>query len=371
MAAVEAEADERGPGARTGLDRRGGVRPVVAEHISGALDAAIHGEPAQLAGQVIVERAVHVGHRDGHPVFDGVLTRGAHRVVDRDELGDIGGQAVAGAVAHLLGDGHHDHGAVREHQLGLGEILGQRQSDCDPRLSVEVPGDHIPVGGELGAGDQRDEVTDLQSDLDEVLPRGHLAVDADLDVVPIGGLGVDLVAERVPARLQRQDRPGDELLGVVAEDPDPGAGGEPGRERTDRNHLEAAVVLEVAHHAADGVGVHDQRPLGGRRLPGELRGQRPAAGQRERDAEVVEDVADELHHRVRSPGRARCLQQSEQRVDHPRAVRLGHRRGLAQRFLLRNLSEPSSTYRVAGRRATGVGETKAARPGCLARASSK
>ena len=107
-----------------------------------------------------------------------------------------------------------------------------------------------------------DEVTDLQAETDQVLPRGHLAVDADLDVLPVRGLGVDLVTEGVPAGLERHHRAGDEFVGVVGEDPHAGAGGEPGREGADRNQLETAVVLEPAHHAADGVGVNHQRTVG-------------------------------------------------------------------------------------------------------------
>ena len=98
----------------------------------------------------------------------------------------------------------------------------------------------------------------VEAERDQVFPRRHLAVDADLDVLPVGGLGVDLVTEGVTAGLERHHRAGDECVGVVAEDAYPGARREPGREGSDRNQLEAAVVLEPAHHAADGVGVNHQ-----------------------------------------------------------------------------------------------------------------
>ena len=145
-------------------------------------------------------------------------------------------------------------------------------------------------------------------------------------MLPVGGLGVDLVAEGVTAGLERHYRAGDELVGVVAEDPHASAGREPSREGTDRDQLETAVVLQSAHHAADGVRVHHHGAVGGSRLTRQFGGQRAAAGQRERHAEVVEDVADQLHHGVRAPRRAWGLQQREQRVDHPRAVGLGHGR---------------------------------------------
>ncbi len=264
---------------------------------------------------------------------------------------------MTGAVTDLLGDGDHDRGAMRQHHLVLGEVLGQGERDRHARLAVQMPGDHEAVGGQLGAGDQGDEITDLQTEADQVVPARHLAVDANLDVLPARGLGVDLVAERVAAGLERQDRAGDELLGIVDEDAHPCTRGESGREGADRNEFQPAVVLEPADHAADGVGVHHQRAVGGRRLPRQLGGQRPAPGQRERHAEVVEDVADHLHHRVRAPRRARGLQQRQQRVHHPRAVGLGHGRGLAH-LVSFPVWESRSTYRVPD--ASGPG------PGCSA-----
>ena len=225
--------------------------------------------------------------------------------------------------------------------------MASASATATARLPVEVTGNDEAVGGELGAGDQRDEVTDLQAEVDQVLPRGHLAVDADLDVLPVRGLGVDLVAESVPTGLERQDGAGDEFVGVVDEDPHAGARGEPGREGADRNQLETAVVLEPANHAADGVRVNHQCPVSGRRLTREFGGQRSPTGQRERHAEVIEHVADQLHHRVRAPRRAWSLQQREQRVDHPRAVGLSHGRGLAHGVSLRGRPESRSTYRAS------------------------
>ena len=52
VAAVEPEPDERGSRLRARLDRRGGVRPVVAEDVSCVGDLALVGQPTQLAGEV-------------------------------------------------------------------------------------------------------------------------------------------------------------------------------------------------------------------------------------------------------------------------------------------------------------------------------
>ena len=101
-----------------------------------------------------------------------MLTRGAHRIVHRDKLGDIGRQAVARSVADFLSDGDHDRGAMRQHEFLFGEVPGQCERNGDTRLPVEMTRDDEAVRGELGAGDQPDEVThgeaeSTKSSLDE------------------------------------------------------------------------------------------------------------------------------------------------------------------------------------------------------------
>ena len=138
VATVEPERHQRRAGIRARLDRRGGIRAVVAEDVADVRDALLDGEPAQVAGEVVVERSMQVGHRDGDSVLDGALPRCTHGIVDRDQFGDIRRQAVTGAMADLLGDGHHDGGPVRQHDLVRHHVAGQRERDRDPGFAVEV-----------------------------------------------------------------------------------------------------------------------------------------------------------------------------------------------------------------------------------------
>src|ERR1700761_5072557 len=58
----------------------------------------------------------------------------------------------------------------RQPHLVLGEVLGQGECDCHARLPVEVTRDDEAVSGELGTGDQPDEVADIEAELNQVLP---------------------------------------------------------------------------------------------------------------------------------------------------------------------------------------------------------
>ncbi len=152
---------------------------------------------------------------------------------------------------------------------------------------------------------------------------------------------VDLLVPAVAGGLQGQDLAVVDGLQVVGEDPDGGAFGEPCRVRADRLQFESAVVLQPAHHGADGVGVHDDRPPGiGVGRSAQVRHDRAAPRHDERHAQPIQSLADVLLHMVGPPRRAGNVQEFQQHtaqepeVDlqgaHSRngSVRRGGRRGL-------------------------------------------
>ena len=79
---VEPERHERGTRTGSGLQRSGDIGAVVGEDVAGHVETVTLPEPDELAGQVVVEGAVHVLERDRHPALERVLVRGAHGVVD-------------------------------------------------------------------------------------------------------------------------------------------------------------------------------------------------------------------------------------------------------------------------------------------------
>ena len=133
----------------------------------------------------------------------------------------------------------------------------------------------------------------------------------------------------MPAGLQRQNRSGDELGRLVAQDSHPRTRSEPRGERAHRDQLQPPVVFESTDHGADRVGVNHDRAVDRGRLPRQLRDQGTPPRQCERNAQIVEHLADELHHRIGASRGARCLQQRQQGVDHPGAFGVRHRGRLA------------------------------------------
>src|SRR3546814_19531431 len=69
-----------------GLQRRGGIRAVIAENVAAVLDFVFAAQLQQAAGQVAVERPARILHRDGDAVFAGILARRDGAVVDRHQL---------------------------------------------------------------------------------------------------------------------------------------------------------------------------------------------------------------------------------------------------------------------------------------------
>ena len=98
MGAVDADAHQGGPGRRAGLERRGRVGAVVVEHVAAVGDVVLAAEVEEAAGQVVVERAVRVLHRDRHRVLARGAGPGPRRRCRRDELGDVAVEAVRGPM---------------------------------------------------------------------------------------------------------------------------------------------------------------------------------------------------------------------------------------------------------------------------------
>ena len=218
----------------------------------------------------------------------------------------------------------------------------------DPRLAVEVAGVDVPAVGHDRQRVEGDEVADLDAERAQVVGVGAALVDPHLDVLPAHGLGVDLVAVGVAAGHQRQDRAGVGAVGVVGEDRDPAALGEAGAVRADRHDREPTVVLEVADHAPDRVGVGHDRPGAARQRPGRRGQQRAPPGERQLDGQVDQHVAEQLHDRVGAARRAGGAQQLQEEVERPLHVDLGQTRH-GRRYRAR----PRDGHTAAGRRSDG------------------
>ena len=183
-----------------------------------------------------------------------------------------------------------------------------------------------PLSVTIGSGVEGDEVADVDAEGGQVGGVAAGLVDPHLDVLPARGLQVDLVAVGVAAGHQRQHRAGVGAVGVVGQDRHPAALGEARAVRADGHDGEPPVGLEVADHAADGVGVGHHGP-GALALAGQAGEQRAPPGDRQLDRQVGQLVAEQLHDRVGAPGRARGAQQAKEEVEHPGHVDLGERHG--------------------------------------------
>jgi len=297
-----------------------------------SLDIVLAGQGVHTSGQVIVERADTVGHRHRHGRLTGLLTGGDDGGVDRNHLGDVRVEAVAGAVSDLLGAGHQQLGAYRQLAAGLLEGLQRGQGCRHAGLVVQVPGADESVVGDQRMRQRGDEVADVQTEVAQILDSRDVLVEADLDVLPGDALRVDLFVPSVPGCLQRQDLSGVDGFQVIGEHPHRGTLGEPRRMVSDRFEFEAAIALEVADHRADGVGVHDDCPagLGGGR-PAQLGHDRSAPGDHEGHTEAVQPFADVLLYVVGPPGRAGDIEQFQQHLAQEAEVDIqgGHPRTVA------------------------------------------
>jgi hypothetical protein len=234
-------------------------------------------------------------------------------------------------MSDLLGTGHQELGVDRQLHIGLLQRLERRESCRHTGFVVQMPGAYEPAVGDQRMRQWDDEVADVQAQGPEVLDAGYVFVKAHFDVVPGDALGVDLLVPAVPGGLQRQDLSVVDGLQVIGEHPHGRAFGEPRRMGADRFQFQAAVALQIADHGADRVGVHDDRPAGlGVGRPAQVRHDRAAPRDDERDAQQVQSLADVLLDMVgptRGAGNVEQFQQhpaQEVEVDLQAGLRVGH-----------------------------------------------
>src|SRR5699024_10523194 len=121
MTGLDPEAEQRGAGLQTGLDRGRGVGAVVPVDVAPVGEVVGLAEADQPTGQVVVERPGAVQHGDVDHVFTRLLALTDHPVVHGDELGHAVVQPVGGAHADFFPDGHEQVRANRE----VGLVLDQ------------------------------------------------------------------------------------------------------------------------------------------------------------------------------------------------------------------------------------------------------
>jgi hypothetical protein len=146
-----------------------------------------------------------VGHRERHAEFGRVLPRRGGAVVDRDQRGDVGQQDRGGAVADLLGDGEQPEdvdGRVRPLSTSA---FSAASITATPALLSRWRETMKPLSRNSGCGSMATmSPTSIPSGAGRPQVEGE-GVDAQLDMVPADGLGVDLVVVGVARGLERQD----------------------------------------------------------------------------------------------------------------------------------------------------------------------
>jgi len=309
---VGAEAEQRGADVVARLHRGRRVGAVVLEDVAPQGNAVRLREPDQLVRQVIVERARHVLHAHRRRMLRGVLPRRGDRDVQAHQLGHLAVQRGRGARADLLGQGQQRMDVDRQRQAVVAHRLARGQQRRHRRLVVEVARVDVAAGLDLRLGIDRDPVADVDAGGLQPGAIVHRRVDPDLDVVPAHRLGVDLVAEGMARALQRQT--GAAQPAGVGEDRQPRALGETRRPVADRHDRQAAVVLERAHHRAEGVEVGDDRARRPFLAAGQGGADRAAAREHIGNPERFEAPGGVTHRCVGQADRAGNRQQLQQHL---------------------------------------------------------
>ncbi len=299
----------------------------MAEGVADMRDAVLFAKGQQVAGHGGVEGTLAVTHGNGRGIIARGLVGRGDGVVDRHQFLDFGAKAVGAADADLLGDGEHHLARDVRNAPAVDDGLERGEDHGAAGLVVEMAGDdEAPYP--LGLRVHRDHVTDVEAGSDEVLAAVQFGIDADFQVVPVGGLSVDIGVESMARGLERQD--GAARGGGVGEDGDPCALGEASGPGAGVAQRQAAVVLELGDHGAERIEMGRHRAP--RRSLAELDIKDAAPGVAGLQPQLAQPAIDERDGTIGHADRAGREQQFHQaivqvvEVDHAvrrRLVRMG------------------------------------------------
>ena len=211
----------------------------------------------QLAHDLVGVRPAGVLRADGHLPL-GTLQAVAHAAhVDGDGLGHARRDGRRTAMADLLIDRDMDVDAAGRRQIFVAQEFGEAQQDADGQLVVQEAALDVALLRHAGARLEADEIARRDAELFDVVGAVDALVEHELNRVPLalGGRIIGVDVQRGVAKLHRAFVDAVELrhdaavfpLGVVSV------------HAADIDDAQAAVVLDLRDHAAEGVRVRLQQ----------------------------------------------------------------------------------------------------------------